>query len=112
MKVLDTIEVLKQKLDLYRPEDRQQILEWEKQVQAALEKLSVKEIEAIKIVRDKYAQDLKTINVLLQSDEDMSQEERKVMFARKRWIKEFLTMFNEAEDTIAAIEQSVAAELE
>jgi len=105
------LEKIKDKLDEYGPSSRSQIIEWEKKVKKAMEVLSLEQTKAIQLIIEKYKKDEEDINYMLTNDEKMTEAERVWCFKKKAWIKDFLSLFENAHSDVESVTKAIDNEL-
>ena len=104
----ETIQKIQELRSIYIDENDQNVLiEFEKKVKRALLTLNLKENDGIKMILEKYEKDIANINTLLLKDENMKENERQLLFLKRKWCEDFINLFKIAESTIEHVDSVV-----
>lgn len=88
-------------------ESIRQVNEWEGSVKKALLKDNLSAHDGVKMILDEYQNQVNQINIQLQENEQLTDDDRKYLFARKRWCLSFINIFTVARSTIAGVEKAL-----
>ena len=100
---------LKEKL--IHTEDLRVVNQWEEDILRSSLEASLLDNDAFKMILKKYIIEFREINFLLQTDDKLTEDERKHLFWRKKWLKDFLSISSNAKAQVTKIEKEVDKEL-
>lgn len=105
---MNKIEQLKNKFtDSAFASDKQQILDWEKDLQKAKMKKKLADSEAMQIILKDLEDKIKDMNRVLMEADELDEFERSRIMDRKKLYFWFMNIFQSSEETIKNIELSI-----